>query len=132
MSVIKAHDKCMGDLHEDLVKDFYESKYGITLVKTPEDHPMDFESNGCFYEVKSRNCFSHTYPTTMIGTNKLNFARGSRRKVFFIFCFKDGIFCYEFNKDHIFPSKEGGRNDRGEPEYRNYSYILMEYLKKLD
>jgi len=61
---------------------------------------FDFENHICSVELKGRTCYSHTYPTAIIGYNKIK--EGMTRvkngkQVFFLWSYKDGLFMWELN-----------------------------------
>jgi len=123
----------MGELNEDYIKDYFLSNWLIKLTKTEDNHPMDFtDEYGDYYEVKSRNCNHDKYPTTMIGVNKFEFAKLTDKNVLFIFCFKDGIYGYEYTIYNNFKRGMGGRRDRGKDEIKQYVYIPIDKLFKID
>ena len=69
----------------------------------------------------------------MVGMNKIEFARKSQKKCFFIFKFHDGLFYWKYSKkrEEEFRVAIGGRCDRGRAEYKDYAYILTSCLKKI-
>lgn len=125
-------DEIMGDMNEDIVKILLEEDYNISLTKTEKNFEMDFIDNlGNYYEIKSRNNEYKKYPDTMVGYNKICFARHSDKDCIFIFVFTDGIYSYQFDRTDYFIPKMGGRCDRGKKEYKKYIYIPIEKLKCL-
>jgi hypothetical protein len=122
----------MGDLNEELIEQIIIDVYNFKPNKTEKNHPMDFYNNDYYFEVKSRRCNHDTYPTTMIGLNKIEFAYNTNRKVVFLFSFDDGVYQYIFDKNDNFNIGIGGRNDRGKPEYKKYIYIPINKLVKID
>lgn len=134
MNYIQQHDILMGDMNEELICLYYKEKFNIDLIKTPEKHPMDFTDKlkRIFIEVKSRNCKHNKYPTTMVGVNKFVFASNCGKDVYFIFAFNDGNYYYKYNNNDIFDIDRGGRNDRGLNEYKDYVYIPITMLTKMD
>jgi hypothetical protein len=118
------------------VKELLDTKYSIELKRTKEFSIFDLRNNEFKYmvEVKKRNNTKDKYPTTMIGENKFlkakdYFDRGYT--ILFCFDFTDGIYYYEFCDDK-FEVKLGGRRDRNRPEFKNYVYIPVSKLKKLE
>ena len=95
---------------------------------------MDFESESSFIELKTRACWSHTYPDTMIGMNKIKFAKYCEKNVYFLFRFIDGIFYWKYDKNNKdqFRVGTGGRSDRGRSEYASYAYINTDYFIKIE
>ena len=70
----------------------------------------------------------------MIGYNKylksLEYVK-KNFNVLFVFIFNDGIYYYKI-QDEKFEPKKGGRFDRGFDEIKNYIYINIEKLMKLE
>lgn len=134
MNYIKEHDILVGDMNEELISMYYKDKYNINLIKLPQNHEMDFiDSNRKMYiEVKSRNCKHDKYPTTMVGVNKFIYASKCNKDVYFVFAFNDGNYYYKYNNNDIFDIDVGGRKDRGLNEYKDYVYIPIEMLTKMD
>ena len=95
---------------------------------------IDYKSQ-MVVEVKQRQIYSYTYPSTMIGYNKIIKARDYLKKgfiVFFVFDFLDGVFFYQFGEDESDLSIDlGGRTDRGVSEIKNYAYIDISKLQPL-
>jgi hypothetical protein len=139
-----------GKLKEDEINLILKHKWQCSdIVKTSVFHPFDFyidcacpnfDSNGkvwnhfssCYIEVKSRRNEYSKYPTTMVGYNKIEYARKFPDKFFvFIFVFTDGIYCYWFNPNDKFETTMGGRVDRGKVESKLYYYIPIEKLEKI-
>lgn len=124
-----------GEIGEAICKIELETYFGVTLNKTPKNFVFDFkDNNGTYYEIKSRNNYHNKYPTTMVGHNKLLFADRLNKPVYFVFKFTDGIYYYEYDKSKIneLQISKGGRCDRGKQEYKQYAYIPIELLKKID
>ena len=80
-------------------------------------------------ELKTRNNTYNKYPSTMVGYNKIKIAEedNTDKKYKFLFLFKDGLYCWDFEKDK-YTIKTGGRRDRGLYEYKQYAYIPIEEL----
>ena len=71
-----------------LLKTFFNSP---ALERTPQRYcKYDFEDRDATYEVKSRKCNKHTYPTTLLTLNKII---NTTKDQYFIFNFTDEI-CY--------------------------------------
>lgn len=59
---------------------------------------FDFQNDCCFVELKGRTCYSYTYPTAIIGYNKIK--EGMKRikngkQVFFLWSYRDGLYMWE-------------------------------------
>jgi len=128
-------NKYEGDYGEETTLPIIEKYFNVQLTKTDKNHVMDFRDNyGTYYEVKSRNNNYRTYPTTMVGYNKIQFANKLEKPVYFIFNFLDGVYYYEYSIDKLdeLEIKRGGRCDRGKSEYKTYCFIPIDKLKKIE
>ena len=102
----------------------------ITITKLTRFDPFDFIGDNKLIEVKTRKNRSDTYPTTMIGMNKIEYCKNSERDIYFIFKFTDKIIYCRYNEVDFnnFEIKEMGRSDRGIKESSLYCLIPIEYL----
>ncbi len=102
-----------------------QEKFGSDLTKTVgQFNRFDFISSNCLIELKSRRCGVNTYPDTMVGLNKLTYARKhTDKKVIFCFNFNEGLYYHIFNQEKEYSIREGGRNDRGRAEIKSYFFI---------
>ena len=85
-------------------------------------------------EVKSRTNKKMTYPTTIVGYNKILKGLDYIDKgyiVLFVFEFIDGIFYYPLETNHNLEIRLGGRTDRGRREIKDYAYIPINKLIEL-
>lgn len=113
-----------------LIKFFKRNIYKIN----DEYFEYDFKDNeNNYYELKSRRNVYNKYPSTIIGFNKIEYAlKNTENNYYFIFHFLDGTYYYKYNEnDNQCFIKEGGRNDRGKKEYKNYYYIPITKLKPI-
>jgi hypothetical protein len=128
-------DLKFGKQKEDENLELIRSAIDVNLQKSLNNfYVIDFTSKDCYIELKSRRCSKTTYPDTMIGLNKLEFAKKSEKPTYFCFSFTDGLYCWKYDEDEeadAISYREGGRNDRGKDETKPYAYIKCEYLKKL-
>jgi hypothetical protein len=123
-------DKILGSLVEDYIIDCIEEHFDTKIIKTDQYDLMDYYDDKAYYEIKARRNNYKTYPTTMIGYNKILFAQQSNKDVYFIFSFNDGDYYYKYNINDKFIINIGGRNDRGKQEYKKYYFIPIEKLNK--
>lgn len=114
------------------------SRFGKDIVKCNRNFVMDYKGATCYLELKSRNCKKDTYPTTMVGENKVRFAQQAKKEgfaSFFCFLFSDGFYFWEYNEADIENGKVtfemGGRCDRGRIERKPYAFIDKELLVAL-
>ena len=93
---------------------------------------FDFESPNTSVELKTRRCASNTYPDTMIGLNKIEYAnKNSDKTIIFCFRFTDGLYYFKHQEEYDYNVKYGGRYDRGRKEVKKYCYIKRENLTKV-
>lgn len=131
---IKKNDIEFGLEQEDkklpLLRSFFSSKM---KKETNKFAKYDYYTKKTYYELKSRNNKYDTYPTTMIATDKV--IPDCDRRQRFVFNFTDGVYYITYNKelfDEKVEIKMGGRNDRGQYEYKPYFYIPIYLLKKVE
>lgn len=111
-----------------------QEKFGEDLVRSAKQFsPYDYRMTGVRVELKTRNNTSDRYDTTMVGVNKMVFAKNFYGKYYFVFAFTDGVKYIRYNEDKFkhYEQKEGGRWDRGRVESNNYVYIPVADLKDL-
>lgn len=135
--LIKEVDEKFGFIKEDEYYNILKSFFDNTLQKVDNRYNLfDFIGEKCYIELKSRRNTHNKYPDTMIGCNKIEFAMNTDKTIIFCFLFTDGLFYYIFNKDDIINKKlnfrTGGRCDRNVNEYKDYCYIPISLLTKLD
>jgi len=88
----------------------------------------DYKGVKNIYELKSRRCNYNTYPTTLIGKDKI------KDNIIFIFNFIDGIYYikYEEDKFNNYETKLFKRYDRGNIDReKDYLYIPIKDLIKI-
>tara|TARA_R100001132_G_C3274679_1_gene96949 strand:- start:1295 stop:1729 length:435 start_codon:yes stop_codon:yes gene_type:complete len=91
---------------------------------------FDFSNKDYICELKSRRCLKETYPTTIIGYNKMKEAEENETEIIyrFYFLFKDSsLYSWDFKKEGYTIDK-GGRTDRGKIEIKDYAYIPCDDL----
>ena len=135
--LIKEVDENFGFIKEDECYNILKAFFDNTLQKVDNRYNLfDFIGEECYIELKSRRNTHNKYPDTMIGCNKIEFAMNACKTVIFCFLFTDGLFYYKFNKDDIINNKlrirTGGRCDRNVNEYKDYCYIPISLLTKLN
>lgn len=119
----------LGIKSENKVLKFLNESYEDKFISTTQNCPFDFTNNQYNIELKTRNNTYNKYPSTMVGYNKIKIAEedNTDKKYKFLFLFKDGLYCWDFEKDK-YTIKTGGRRDRGLYEYKQYAYIPIEEL----
>jgi len=108
------------------------------LIMTEEYDIFDYvnKDRSIFVELKGRNCYKSTYPTTMMGKNKIDEADQllmTQARIYFYFSFLDGLYRFEYTKKIRSKLKLalGGRIDRGKDETKMYYYIPINLLIKV-
>lgn len=112
-----------------------QSHFGdYTIKKTKHKyHAFDFESEdgNVFYELKTRTSPKNSFPTTMVGSRKVDYANKFPDKTFyFVFNFSDQLCYIKYNKE-LFNSYEwrvNSRRDRNVVEIDHYVFINTEDL----
>ena len=127
MNIKQKKDLSFGDRHEKNCQPIIETITG-KLNKTAPFHSYDFYNDTYFVELKSRRCNKNTYPTTMVGYNKIKKATDPTKTYLFCFKFYDGLFYHIYNPKVIYEIKKGGRWDRNCLEISDYLYIPIEDL----
>jgi len=120
---------------EKEIFEILKNKFDIELKKSDDKFSLfDYYSDNLFIELKSRRCYLSTYPDTMIGKNKIDFAEKANKPVIFVFSYFNGIYWYKYDKNDLIRSIEirrGGRKDRGFNEIKDYCFIRTELLQKI-
>ena len=121
----------------NLIKEKVNKLFNIELNTTSnkfDEFDLIDTKNKYVIEVKKRSNNYTKYPTTMIGYNKYTKGKEYHKngyKVMYFFQFTDGIYYFDYIGQEFTPQK-GGRCDRGYNEIKNYIYINIKDLKKLD
>ena len=103
----------------------------------PSEDPFalfDFVSDKSEVELKSRTFYMRTYPTTIVGANKIKYIESNPDKsYYFCFAFIDGLYYVKYSKDLFskFKKKKCERNDRGKTEIMDVIHIPIEYLTQI-
>ena len=130
MNEIYEIDRQYGISKEITFLDKLKSKFGEDIRRIEGRYNQhDYENDECIFELKSRRCLKETYPTTMIGLNKLEKFKQKNKRIILCFSFVDTDAFYEYNPNDSIEIKRGGRKDRGLYEYGQYAYIPIELLE---
>ena len=134
--LLKENDEKYGFIKEDEYYNILKEKFDKTLIKNSRYNLFDFIGEDCCIELKSRRNTHNKYPDTMIGSNKIDYAMNNNKSVIFCFLFTDGLFYYKFDKNDVFNKRlrigSGGRCDRNVNEYKDYCYIPISLLTKVE
>ena len=104
-----------------------------SLNRVPERYALfDYEGKGVKAELKSRRNYKFTYPTTMIGVNKIEEAEQNCEHADYYFCFSftDRLCYIKYEKEKFakYTRKNGGRFDRGYAEINEYVFVPVRDL----
>lgn len=136
MENIKKVDIDFGVKKETDNLEIIKSVFDNSLKKIKDNYfCFDFSCDSCYVELKSRRCDHNKYKDTMIGKNKLDYAKYSKKSVYFVFGFNDGLYYWRYNEDDLkngnVEIRKGGRTDRGRDEIKDYGFIKTEILIKV-
>lgn len=126
----------MGNLNEVKLHKLLNNLYGPVYKTAFKMNIMDFVSQDGLtkIEMKSRTNYYNTYPTTMVGANKIKHSINKpHKKYVYIFVFIDGTYEWIFSKENY--ELAGGDNsikqdDPDNPIKKNF-HIPIEHLKKI-
>jgi hypothetical protein len=111
----------------------FKEVFGEDLIITPKRYDKyDYESSTASYELKSRKINFKTYPTTCIGSDKIN--PNHTKKQIYLFNFLDGTYYIEYDKElfDTFEVKEFRRwRQKVCDKEKPYVYIPIEKLTPL-
>jgi len=129
-SIYKKDCKFGNDCEDTLFSKIRE-KYGEDIIKTSRYDTFDYENATTQIELKNRRCKHNTYPSMMIGLNKLKKAEQTKknRKTIFLFNFTDGLYYWNYDKEQYYTAY-GGRKDRGIDERKTTGFIPIEHLRR--
>jgi hypothetical protein len=110
-----------------------QKQFGKTLKKVKGKYSrFDFEGENMLVELKSRRCSVKKFRDTMVGLNKLEYARKHPEKdIYFCFNFEEGLFYHKYDPEREYSVREAGRTDRGRDEMKTYFFIDCENLIKV-
>jgi hypothetical protein len=111
-----------------LISNYFKSN----IVRSSEKfNKFDFYDDNCKYELKSRNNYYDTYPTTLIAVDKV-----INDDIIFLFKFMDGLYYikYESSLFKTFEKKPFVRNQRTDYKdiEKEYFFIPIEKLTKIE
>jgi len=112
-----------GLANEQPVIDRLQTYFNEIITKTEERYCLyDGYSENCKYEIKTRRNKYSTYPTTLVGINKLK-VKGNLR---FVFSFTDGLYYIDYDEElfNTFDVKETIYSKNG-TLLRNVAHIFI-------
>ena len=93
----KYTDLVFGKLKENEIKEILEQYFNTTLQTTSKYNLIDFQNEDLYIELKSRRNTYSKFDTTIIGSNKIDYAKSLNKKVIFVFNFIDGLYYIEYS-----------------------------------
>jgi hypothetical protein len=135
----KKEDLKMGEINESKHIDTLCEKFETELIKdTNKFSIMDWSNKSAtvYAELKSRRVNHNTYPTAIVGLNKINFCNDSTKTYYFAFSYQDGLYYIKFNKElfktfEIKNMKISYRGDVGRTEVNDVIHIPVNLLTKI-
>jgi hypothetical protein len=112
--------------------ELFQNYFSNSLKRTKQYSVFDYEGSDCLIELKSRRCHFKTYSDTMIGMNKIQKAKLSNQNIYFVFSFIDGLYYWKYDETVNLRLSRGGRKDRNKFEFKNYYFIPIEILTKIE
>ena len=129
----KYSDLVFGKLKEIEIKEILEGYFNTKLNTSSKYNLIDFYNDDIYIELKSRRNTYSQYNTTIIGSNKIDYAKSLNKKIIFVFNFIDGLYYIEYS--NIFDSfdlcEQYIFRDNKKELKTNY-HIPINLLKKID
>jgi hypothetical protein len=126
-------DKNAGSQYEQDCQSDIQTIVGPVIKSTYRYDAYDYSNEEYYVELKSRNNTSTYYPTTMLSYSKIEFAkRNPDKKYMFFFRFTDGLFYHKYDPTYDYDVRVGGRSDRNVPEFKNYLFIPIHLLTRVN
>jgi hypothetical protein len=125
-----AADLAFGTMNEEQKQGALERCFMEKLTKDANKWALfDFynEARTVYVEMKSRNNKHDTYPTTIVGRNKIAFCTDPNKKYYFVFVFQDGIYYIQYDKAvfDAFECADFVRNTRCDYQDRVSPYVFI-------
>lgn len=132
-------EESYGKSIENKTKPIIEHFLNTELENTEAYNCFDFinTQKKILVELKSRRNLKNTYPTTMIGYNKVKKAKGFTSQgwsVYMFFKFTDGLYYIKYNDELEYEIRKGYRNDRPHTVMnpQDYCYINVNRLIQVE
>ena len=105
--MVLAEDIKFGKKNERQLLKIIQDKFGKDLQPAENRFaPFDFVSDKVCVELKSRTCKHDTYPDTMIGKNKVNYAtKATNKEFYFVFNFTDGLYYFKHDNNYNYDTR---------------------------
>jgi hypothetical protein len=122
--------------HQATLESWVGEPLQSTGVRYSRFHPVDFEGQGCWVEVKTLDCCSTTHEALMMPWRKVAFAADAKKPVYFVYALQDGLFYIRYDPD-VFVDlpvrmyQRPPRHDRTDPP-QPYCYIPARLVRPLE
>lgn len=133
-----ATDLRFGAMNEEQRKAELDRHFNESFEKDPNTWALfDFynQLRTVYVEMKSRNNRHDTYPTTIVGNNKIRWCNDPTKKYYFVFVFTDGIYYIQYDKSlfETFECNDFVRNTRSDYNdcLAKYVYIPVNALTRM-
>lgn len=128
-------DFVLGLAKEKEVFDLLKKYFNCPDLKKDSDKfgRMDFYDSNTNIELKSRRVPFNKYHTTIISQSKIEYCKGFDKTNYFVFCFTDGIYYIEYQKEifDLFEVRKESIYRDGIEEKKINCHIPTKYLIKI-
>lgn len=95
----QSEDIRFGESSEVKVMKELETMLGEPLTRHGGFSIMDFSNSSktIYAELKTRRCGYGTYPSVLIGANKVDFCKDPSKEYYFVFCFSNGTYYIKYS-----------------------------------
>tara|TARA_R110000824_G_scaffold203240_6_gene387652 strand:- start:913 stop:1329 length:417 start_codon:yes stop_codon:yes gene_type:complete len=124
-------DREFGLKSERELKDIIGAFLGTKLEKLDYFNAFDYIGDNVVVELKTRRNKKNTYPTTLVGANKIIEGKAhinNGYRVFYMFRFTDGIYFIEQNDIDFDDIRPFTRSRDNRAETKDYCYINIKNL----
>jgi len=126
-------DRRFGNKAEKEFQQVMNNQFKLDLKTTDQYCFVDFvdENRKILFELKGRKNHKNTYPTTVIGLDKIerfqeyNSKRGGKYRLFLVFKFFDGFFYFQHRDDYKYKYHKFRRNKREGWNDKRKDYIFL-------
>jgi hypothetical protein len=93
------NDIVFGEKSETTLMNRIEGLVGQSLSRQGGFNIMDYTnaSKTVYVELKTRRIHHNTYPTAIIGKNKIDFCSDPSKEYYFVFSYSDGVFYIKYD-----------------------------------
>jgi len=132
--IIYNQDRAFGSQQEKDLLPTLKEYFKLDLLPLRRYDVFDYIAENTLIELKSRRTPIAQFPCTIVGKNKLDYAKKSGKDCYFVFNYPEGLYYWKYNDSLIGGEvKIGkcGRFDRGRPEVKDYAYIPISILTEI-